>query len=438
VKVLAGAVALMLVASPTQQAQQTAGQQAVPDAPRPQVSLPAASAISAGVGTTSSSNDDTTAAAAASQPDNAVPGSLPASPQTQAQPDDQQAPDLPALGEGPAYTLHVGVNFVEVPYTVKDRRGNLVPGLTWRDVQVFENGLRQQIALFTVDPWPLSVALIIDQSMTPDYMAKVNNSLSALQGAFAPFDEIAVFTYNNTPKLRTELTGARSARLTFTLENTKTAGREPAQMGGGPMSQTTFINNQQFDPNTSPVRNSQSTWTAPPRERHALNDAILEAAKSLSKVEKGRRRVIYVISDGKEDGSVAKFKDVVRYLQTNKISVYGTLVGDSSLPVIGFLDRIHIPLQMRDNILPAYAAATGGSIDAQFRQKGIEESFAAIAREVRTQYVVGYYSKEPFIDGKFRTIEVRVLRPNLDVLAKKGYFPTAGDASPANIMPAAR
>ena len=139
---------------------------------------------------------------------------------------------------------------------------------------------------------------------------------------------------------------------------------------------------------------------------------------------------MYVISDGKEYGSEAKYKEVVKYLQTNKIAVYGTLVGDSSLPVVGFLNRIHLPLTMRDNILPAYVNATGGNLDGEFRQKGIETSFAKIAEEVRTQYTVGYYTHEPFIDGKYRQLEVKVLRPNLTVIAKKGYYPTAADVTP--------
>ena len=60
---------------------------------------------------------------------------------------------------------------------------------------------------------------------------------------------------------------------------------------------------------------------------------------------------------------------------------------------------------------------------------GIEKSFAKIAEEVRTQYTVGYYTHEPFIDGKYRKIEVKVLRPNLNVIAKKGYFPTASECA---------
>jgi VWFA-related protein len=201
----------------------------------------------------------------------------------------------------------------------------------------------------------------------------------------------------------------------------------------GPLSQNIMINDRadQFtDPNTNSSHGT-SHLNVPnvPKEVHTLNDAILAAAVSTTKAGQGRRRIVYVISDGKEYGSTAKFKDVVKYLQTNKIAVYSTLVGDSAIPGMGFLDRIHLPLTMRDNILPLYAAETGGQIDAEFRQKGIETSFQRITEEVRTQYTVGYYSHEPFIDGKYRSIEVKVLRPNLTVIAKKGYFPTAASTT---------
>ena len=333
-----------------------------------------------------------------------------------------------------AFKLRVQTNFVEVPFTVKDNKQRPVPGVLWREIRVYENNVQQRITNFTVDPFPLSVAIVIDQSLTFDNMAKVNNSLNALQGAFAPYDEVAVYTYNNGPQLRTEFTGSQSARLNFALTTLKSTGREPYMNMGGPLAQTTVINGRNFDPNTAAVRNSPSIELKVPKEVHTLNDAILEAAKATAKAGKGRRRIVYVISDGKEYGSKAKTKDVIRYLQTNKISVYGTLVGDSSLPVVGFLDKIHLPLTMRDNILPAYTNETGGNLDAEFRQKGIEESFQKIFEEVRTQYTIGYYTHEPFIDGKFRTVDVRVMRPNLTVIAKKGYYPTASDSGPTNVV----
>jgi VWFA-related protein len=97
---------------------------------------------------------------------------------------------------------------------------------------------------------------------------------------------------------------------------------------------------------------------------------------------------------------------------------------------LGFLDRIHLPLTMRDNLLPVYVAATGGQAFAEYRTRGIENSFAKIAEQVRTQYTVGYYSREPFIDGKFRKLEVRIMKPNLQVIAKSGYYPTPQAQTP--------
>ena len=369
-----------------QPAQQSVAQQQLPDGPKPQIpdaprpqGLPVGP-VTPGRGTTpdSSGNMTSTSQDGTTPP---VPSKLPETAAQKA--DDGQQPEIPLAGQGPDFVLHVRTNFVEVPFTVKDSKGQLVSGLTWRDVRVYENNLRQQLALFTTDAFPLSVALVIDQSMTFDNMAKVNNSLGALQGAFTPYDEIAVFTYNNGPKLVTAFTAGPSARLTQALERSKQTGREPMMYSSGPLSQNISINggqDQYTDPNTNSSHGtSQLRVPNVPREVHTLNDAILEAATALAKTAPGRRRIVYVISDGKEYGSKAKYSEVIKYLNTNKIAVYGTLVGDSALPVVGFLDRMHLPLMMRDNMLPAYAKQTGGNFDGEIRQRGIETSFAKIA-----------------------------------------------------------
>jgi VWFA-related protein len=437
----------MMLGQPAQeQAQQSAQQQQIPDGPKPQIpdapkplALPT-DTITPGRGTTPESNGDNPTSSTSSSDDSAVPNKLPQS--TAPKADDGPPPDLPDAGQGPQYVIRAKVNFVEIPFTVKDNKGKPVWGLQWRDVQVYENNLRQHLALFTVDPFPLSVALVIDQSLGFDNMAKVNNSLAALQGAFTAYDEVSVFTYNNGPRLVTDFTAGPSARLTQALDRSKTTGREMTYYSTGPLSQNISKNNgseDYIDPNTnsshgSSILNIQN----PPRDVHTLNDAILAAASSLAKTAPGRRRIVYVISDGKEYGSTAKFSQVVKYLNTNKIAVFGTLVGESSLPVTGFLDRMHLPLMMRDNILPAYAKQTGGNFDGEFRQKGIETSFAKIAEEVRTQYTVGYYTHEPFIDGKYRSVEVKVLRPNLTIISKLGYWPTAEDSKPPVVTPMAK
>jgi VWFA-related protein len=350
---------------------------------------------------------------------------------------------VPTAGQGSqaVATLVMRVNYVDVPFTVEDSKGRQVPGLSQRDVQVFENGARQHISFFTSDMFPLSVAIVIDQSMTQNEMDKVNIALGALPDAFTKYDEVALSTYNKSSKMVTNFTGAQSERLTQAIDLAKGSGRQPLMPGSlsGPLSQTTVINNQSFDPNTQPIRGQNGMQLNVPREIHPLNDAILTAAKALSTRPVGFRRVIYVISDGREYGSQAKTKDVIQYLQQNRIEVDATLVGDSALMGIGFIDRFHLPFEMKDDVLPAYWQATGGNVDREFLKGGIEKSFARIAGEVRSRYTLGYYTHEPFIDGKYRTLEVRVIGHgnDLNIIAKKGYFPTAMEVRP-HVAPTAQ
>jgi VWFA-related protein len=406
---------------------ETLAQQAIPDAPKPQATLPNLGPLTPGLSTTSTSGGTV-----------APPTKAPASPSPAHAAETTDNQGYVATEDMHQFTLHVRSNFVEIPFTVKDSKGQLVPGLNSGDVRVYENGVLQHITDFTTDAAALSVALVIDQTMTHDETERLNDSLGALQPAFAPFDEIAVIKYNNGPTLVTDFTAAQSARLTQAIERSKGQGRDALLAGslGGPMASTTVINDQNFDPNTAPQRGNSGLQLTQPQEVHALNDAILAAAKLLSKRPIDRRRVIYVISNGNEYGSDAKTKDVIRYLQTNRIQVDVTLVGESSLPVVGFIDRLHLPLTMRDDVLTAYWQATGGVVDSEFRTKEIEKSFAKIAAEVRNQYTLGYYTQEPVIDGKYRPVEVVVLRPNLDVIAPKGYFPSAmqGVAPPLNVV----
>ena len=84
----------------------------------------------------------------------------------------------------------------------------------------------------------------------------------------------------------------------------------------GPMAGcNVHVNGNCADPNLQPGRSAGSgPFITIPKEIHTLNDAILAAAKELSTRPKGRRRIIYVVSDGKEYGSKATYRDVLRYL----------------------------------------------------------------------------------------------------------------------------
>jgi VWFA-related protein len=402
-----------------------AGDQNVPNAPVPQTLpdlntiTPVAQALPPGTTRPVAGNDD-----AASGSTSAADPQQTTAPSVQDQ--DQGLP--PASSRSAENTLRLSVQYHSITFTVKDPKGNLVPGITSREVRVYEDGLRQRIAFFSTDPLPLSVALVIDQSVTHDTMEKINASLSALQGAFGPSDEIAVFTYNNGVKKQTDFTAAQSARLGAVLERSKGEGRDPLMGMTGPLSHGSIINNQSIDGVPDPGHSAGSMSITVPREFHTLNDAILAAATAVSTVPRDRRRVVYVVSDGKEYGSKANQKEVIRYLLTNNITVWATQVGDAAIPGMGFLDRVHIPLTMRDDVLPKYTAATGGQWDSEFRPKGIEQSFERISSEVRAQYTVGYNTTASPFNESYRRTEVRVLKPGLTIIAKEGYYPSAADS----------
>ncbi|HWZ11900.1 MAG TPA: VWA domain-containing protein [Acidobacteriaceae bacterium] len=396
----------------------------VPDAPAPQSGgvQDLRNTVQPGAGTGPASP---TTQAADAIPPAAAPTQPKPVPQS-SDPNDFPPDMLPETGKGPIATIRVPVNFVVLPVTVKDKKGQLIAGLTWRDFKVYENGERQRLSLFTVDPFPLSVAFLIDQGLPRDDMKRVNDALSVIPAAFAPSDEVAVYTYSVSPHLETDFTAATGARLPAVMERAKRSGREMGvPITSGPLAGGPSVNGHSFDPNLTPQPNGQGLNIVP-KDVHALNDAILFAATDLARRERGRRRIIYVISDGKEYGSKAKTKDVIKYLQTNNISVYATVVGDSALPVFGFLDKYHLPfLEQRGNILPVYVTATGGALDAEITQKGIESSFAKITEQVRTQYTLGYISHTSSLNSKFRSSEVRVNRPNVNVDAPPGYYPSA-------------
>jgi VWFA-related protein len=427
------AVAMAMTASQAVAQVETAAQQQVPNAPAPQA-LPKLNSITP---VAPALNVPQTPAAASDSQD-PTPGSMLAPPL----PPEQHADDGPPP-EGTSVNAFklasVNVTFVQVPFTVKDSKNRLVPGLTWRDVRIYENGTREQLRFFTVDPFPLSVAIVIDQSVTYDTMQKINDSLSSLQGAFTPYDEVSLFTYNNGATKQTEFTAAQSQRLTALLERTKGTGRDPVMGVYSPLDNNVIVNNQVFDPNVGNRANPGGGISlTTPKEYHTLLDAIFLAAQTDATAGSGRRRIVFVISDGKEYGSKIKESELIKYLQRNKIEVYATLVGDSAIPGMGFLDRIHLPFTMRDDVLPRIAGATGGEVDPEFRPKGIEASFARITEEVRTQYTAGYYTHASPFDEHFRKLEVRVMRPGLTVIAKAGYYPSASDSRPAPaVTPAA-
>jgi VWFA-related protein len=299
----------------------------------------------------------------------------------------------------------------------------LVPGLGPGDFTVFEDGSPQTLRFFTSDPFPLSAAVVIATELPAGTMKKVNETLPALLGAFSQFDEVALYRYGHTVQQATAFTSAANVSPAM-MSRVKRPGREggpPAVFG--PIAQGPSINGHEADPGVRGSAAPGGTTVPPPvQESYVLNDAILRAAQDLAKRPRDRRKIIFVVSDGREIGSTAHYDDVRRVLLSNNITVYGLGVDTAAMPLYDKLNRIRIPGFGYGNILPRYANDTGGDVTAQFDRASIEEAYSKITEQARNQYTLGYNAKAT-ASGSFRTILVTVHRPSLVVTAKDGYYP---------------
>ncbi len=321
------------------------------------------------------------------------------------------------------YKIRVTTNLVLVPVTVKDSAGRLVGGLLPKDFSVLENGQRQTLKFFTSDPFALSAAVVIDTGMPDVGLKKVQETLSALQGAFSQFDEVGIYTYSSTVGRVADFAGV-GKQLTATLNQVK--GYSGANNGppvtSGPLGpQGPMINGHPLD---IPVQRVST----PPKVARVMNDAILLAARDLSKRDRARRKIIFVVSDGREQGSTASYADTLKVLLTQNITVYAVGVEGAAIPIYDRLQRIHLPktgaLVGYSNILPKYVSATGGgTMYSEMAQADIERAYARAIGDARNQYTLGYTPKAGI--GGYRQIEVRVRGRggDLKVYAKYGYYP---------------
>jgi VWFA-related protein len=319
------------------------------------------------------------------------------------------------------YTVSKVVNFVLVPVTVKDGNGRLVNGLLPKDIVLYENGQKQPLKFFTSDPFPLSAAVVLDLGMADVGVRKVQETVSALQGAFTPYDEVGIYTYSSTVHRVAEYTPP-DQRLKVVLGQVKTytGANNGVPVTSGPLAQTSpVINGRPIDSPVTPV-------VTPPKESRVLNDAILAAARDLSQRDRARRKIIFVISDGREYRSTASYADTLKVLLTQNIIVYAIGLEGAAIPGYGTLQKVHLPKLGKftgySNLLPKYVNATGGGrVYSELSQADIEKAYGRAVGDARNQYTLGYTSK-PGIGG-YRRIEVVVKKPGLTVYAKDGYYP---------------
>ena len=251
------------------------------------------------------------------------------------------APSIPAPGSEGVSTSRTElpvfvsrVNFVQIPVTVFDGQGKMYPGLGPTDFTVYEDGLPQKLRFFTSETSPLTAAIVVQTELPSSTMKKVSESLPALIGAFSEFDEVALYSYGHTVSQVAGFSGAASVS-TATLNRIKRAAREAGGPPGifGPVSAGPSINGHDVNDPNAQGGVTASGAPEPQRQFYVLNDAILRAAQGLSKRDPSRRKIIFVVSDGRELGSVASLNEVRKVLLSYNITVFAVGVDTAAIPI---------------------------------------------------------------------------------------------------------
>jgi VWFA-related protein len=318
-----------------------------------------------------------------------------------------------ALGQDQNYKIRAKIDLVVVPVTVKGSGNKLITGLKRDDFVLLEDGTRQTISNFSIDPVPLSAAVVVETGLAAASLSKVQQTFSALAGSFSEYDEVAVYRYD---KFVTKLLDFSNKGEQFeTAMKTMRELKPDPNTGVGSNPRGPFSNAGPVI-NGTPVlppgqANPGGVIISPPKESKVLNDAIFAAAADLSKRERSRRKMVLVISDGDTTGSDHSFDDAKNILLQFGVQVYAVGL-DQPFPF------------KKVSVLDDYAKATGGDVYFVGSIKNIEKSYMTATEEARNQYVISYVSNNE-LSGPgpvFRDIDIQVASGNFKTLHRKGYY----------------
>jgi VWFA-related protein len=313
---------------------------------------------------------------------------------------------FPQQQEDPRARIRATVELVVVPVTAKDPAGKLVSDIRQDEFRVFEDGREQKITLFSVDPFPLSIVVLIDNALRLKAAEQVGESLRAIAGGFSENDEVAVCRFDTALEIIGDFTKDGDAILSE-LKRLEINRTYPGE-GSGPMTAGPRIN--AAPPLGSPGR---PAVIASAKQSKNIDDAIYAASQMLRDRERGRRRIIYVISDGiNSNNNTFSFKDTIKALLSADISVYAIGVGDAVL-------------NRSTGVLSRYAHSTGGDIFYASKRSELEDFYAQITEQARNQYTIGYVPENTDRKIEYHAIEVRVRRAGLSLSTRDGYYTPA-------------
>lgn len=272
------------------------------------------------------------------------------------------------------FRISVNSNLVVLHASVRDRKGGFASGLNQTDFEVFEEGVRQQIRLFSHEDVPVTVGLIVDHSGSMDKkLPDVIEAARTFVKSSSPLDEMFVVNFNE--HLTLGLPGAfhfsaRADELAAAISRTPAEGMT------------------------------------------ALYDAV---ATGLNRLESGTRdkKLLVVISDGGDNASRLKIGELSKMAARSGAIIYAVGIFADSDP-----DR-------NPEVLKRLARETGGEAIFPGDLSTVTAACERIARDIRNQYTLGYAPTVQPQAGQWRALRVAAhstASRQLSVRTRSGYF----------------
>ena len=275
------------------------------------------------------------------------------------------------------YVLHTDVEEVVLNATVLQGT-QLVQTLKRDNFTVYEDGVKQNIVSFQHTDLPVSIALVVDNSGS---MSKkrpsVNKSALDLVEASNPEDEAFVVNFSDEAYI-----------------------------------------DQDFTSNVNKLRDGLSHIES--RGGTALYDAVVASADKLVADAKRPKQVLVIITDGEDNASTLTLEQTIRRVQELSgpvIYSIGLLFGD---------EMSHAEVRHARRALEMLSTETGGIAFFPKSIEQVDEIAAEVARDIRSQYTIGYHSSKPSSQPGFRRVQVVAEAPGmgkLTVRTRTGYFP---------------
>jgi Ca-activated chloride channel family protein len=263
----------------------------------------------------------------------------------------------------------VDSSLVVVNATITDASGNHVSGLRQNQFSVFENGVEQEINFFAAEETPFAAVILLDTSGSMEQRVSLARSatIKFLDG-IRDSDSTEIYRFDSKVSLVQKFSNSRD--VTEKLFDLKADGMT------------------------------------------ALNDAIFQAAKDLGDRPE-KRRAIIVLSDGMDTYSGRSADKALKAALAVNALIYTV---DMSAADTNGKERAQ-----NQGVLRNFAEKTGGTFISTPGGIAMRDAFRKIVAELGSQYTIAYQPKNTAKDGKWRSIEVRIAKPNLSIRTRKGY-----------------